>query len=71
MVPVDQNTKLQVQMQASTVLIFILNFLMYVCSFTQTVASQLCEQRCWQVEPESYALGEVMPILGKHLYFKF
>lgn len=46
MVPVDQNTKLQVQMQASTVLIFILNFLMYVRPFTQTVASQLREQRC-------------------------
>lgn len=50
MVPVDQNTKLQVQMQASTVLIFILTFLMYVRPFTQTVASQLREQRWWQVD---------------------
>lgn len=33
----------------------------------QTVASQLREQRLWQVEPESYALGEVTPILVKHL----
>lgn len=54
-------------MQASTVLIFISNFLMYVHPFPQTVASQLREQRLWQVEPESYALGEVTPILVKHL----
>lgn len=54
-------------MQASTVLIFISNFLMDVHPFTQTAASQLREQRLWQVEPESYAPGEVTPILVKHL----
>lgn len=40
---------------------------MCVHPFTQTVASQVREQRLQQVEPESHALSEVTPILVRHL----